>query len=116
MYASGGQHASGTEMNTLKALQDWYLSQCDESWEHQHGVEIGTLDNPGWSLKIDLKGTNLSDVNFLGYEYGVGDDHHASRNDWLICKIDNDQFVAYGGPEKLDEMICVFLEWTKNGV
>ena len=24
------------------------------SWEHQYGVKKGTLDNPGWRVKIDL--------------------------------------------------------------
>jgi Immunity protein 53 len=36
-------------------LQVWYLAQCDGDWEHRHGVTIGTLDNPGWSLRIDSK-------------------------------------------------------------
>ena len=41
-------------MTTLARLQRWYASQCDGDWEHHSDVEIGTLDNPGWSVDIDL--------------------------------------------------------------
>lgn len=99
-------------MNTLRALQEWYLSQCNEDWEHQNGVEIGTLDNPGWFLKIDLLDTNLSGKIFPSIEYGVGNNGETSGNNWITCKTVNDQFVARGGPEKLEEMIGVFLAWA----
>ena len=39
-------------------LQDWYLAQCNGDWEHEFGIKIDTLDNPGWSVVIDLLGTN----------------------------------------------------------
>ena len=45
--------------DALYLLQRWYVAQCDAEWEHSYGVEIGTLDYPGWSLRIDLKGTAL---------------------------------------------------------
>jgi hypothetical protein len=45
-------------MNTvLERLQTWYSSHCDGEWEHDFGVQIGTLHNPGWTLRIDLTGT-----------------------------------------------------------
>ena len=99
-------------MSTLRALQDWYLSQCNEDWEHEYGVEIGTLDNPGWSLKVDLVDTDLSGKTFPGLEYGVGEDSAASGNNWITCRTEKDQFIAHGGPEKLEEMISVFLAWA----
>ncbi|MGW1432997.1 Imm53 family immunity protein [Streptomyces sp. NPDC002431] len=40
-------------------LQGWYSAQCDEDWEHEWGVRINTLDNPGWSVRIDLEDTDL---------------------------------------------------------
>lgn len=33
-------------------------------WEHEYRVEIGTLDNPGWSLEIHVEGTVLAGVPF----------------------------------------------------
>ena len=48
----------------LKALMEWYAAQCDGSWEHDYGIKIDTLDNPGWYLEIDLTDTPLQDVPF----------------------------------------------------
>jgi hypothetical protein len=33
-------------------IQKWYSAQCDGEWEHDLGVAIGTLDNPGWSVRL----------------------------------------------------------------
>jgi hypothetical protein len=46
-------------VSDLTFLQSWYLSQCDEDWEHEYGVKIATLDNPGWRVQVDLIGTAL---------------------------------------------------------
>ena len=92
----------------------WYLTQCDGDWEHQYGVAIGTLDNPGWSLKIDLVYTDIENKVFAPYGYGVGEDSESSGSNWLICRVENHSFVAYGGPEKLEEMIEVFLTWANE--
>ena len=43
----------------LEWLQDWYLKQCDGGWEHEYGIKIETLDNPGWKVIIDLAYTEL---------------------------------------------------------
>jgi hypothetical protein len=37
-------------MDEIRELQQWYLAQCDGDWEHEWGVQIGTLDNPGWVM------------------------------------------------------------------
>jgi hypothetical protein len=50
-------------MNSLQWLQQWYYAHCDDTWEHQHGITIQSLDNPGWLIKIDLAGTPLSGVD-----------------------------------------------------
>ena len=43
----------------LSWLMQWYLAECNDDWEHSYGVKIDTLDNPGWTLKIDLRETDL---------------------------------------------------------
>jgi hypothetical protein len=101
-------------MTTIEALQEWYSSQCNQDWEHTHGVEIGTLDNPGWSLEVDLAGTALEGSTFAVHSHGVGDTVEPGSHDWLVCKVEGGKFVAYGGPRKLDEMINVFLSWAKK--
>jgi hypothetical protein len=98
-------------MHALTDLQNWYHSQCNGDWEHSSGVEIGTMDNPGWSLTIDLAGTDLESAPFPEHSYGVGLGSEANNYEWLSCKTEGKQFKAYGGPHKLEEMIKVFLEW-----
>ena len=51
---------------SLVRLQLWYSRQCDGDWEHGLGIRIESLDNPGWSVRIDLKGTNLDGRDGLG--------------------------------------------------
>lgn len=39
---------------TLDKIQNWYRSNCKGDWEHSFGVQIDTIDNPGWRVKKDL--------------------------------------------------------------
>ena len=99
-------------MDNLALLQQWYLQQCDEDWEHSYGVRIETLDNPGWSLDINLADTSLEGKAFDPVHYGMFEEAETSGNEWLFCKVENNMFSARGGPLKLDEMINVFLQWA----
>jgi hypothetical protein len=103
-------------MNALQDLQTWNRAQCDGDWEHSYGIEIGTLDNPGWSLTVDLTYTALSGKPFAVKTYGTGADAESSGDNWLHCNVENDKFVASGGPDKLDEMIVIFLAWASRVV
>ncbi|MEU1470579.1 Imm53 family immunity protein [Streptomyces sp. NPDC005761] len=47
---------SGAE-HVVDWLQHWYASHGDGGWEHEWGVTIGTLDNPGWTVMISLEET-----------------------------------------------------------
>jgi hypothetical protein len=89
-------------MEALEWLQHWYQSQTDGDWEHTHGVELGTLDNPGWTLKIDLDGTDHweKDLDLVQIE--------RSEHDWVFYKIKDMKFDASGGPMNLTEMIEIF--------
>lgn len=95
--------------STLSELQEWYTLHCDGDWEHSYGVSIGTLDNPGWCLCIDLEGTGLEDVAFTEVKENYDD-----ALDWLICVKHEGKFSANGGPRKLEPMISVFLAWAKT--
>lgn len=101
-------------MSTIERLQNWYVSQCNDDWEHTYGINIGTIDNPGWSLIIDLTDTDIQSKEYDGYSYGIGEDAESSGNNWLTTKIEKNQFVCYGGPHKLDEMINIFLDWATS--
>ena len=94
--------------SAITRLQDWYLFQCDGDWEHSYGVSVGTLDNPGWSLSVDLEGTGLEDVAFAEHRENYGDEMG-----WLICARTATTFGGNGGPRMLERMIEIFLEWAE---
>src|SRR5665213_876271 len=98
-------------MNALRELQDWYLSQCDGEWEHGYAVDITTLDNPGWSVTIHLLGTNLEGREFKEIGLGVGVDAREGNDDWFLCRVQDQKFEGRGSPEKLEEILGVFLKW-----
>ena len=93
-------------MNTLQELQHWYQSHCDGDWEHGYGVKIDTLDNPGWSVTIELTDTELvgrpfTEVKRLEHE-----------TNWICCQVREGKFDGDGGPFMLEEILRVFLTWA----
>ena len=84
-------------MDELKEIQDWYLAQCDGDWEHSYGLQIGTLDNPGWSVEIDLKTTALETKIFTPVEKGVGAESIKDDQDWYLCKVEHQKFIGHCG-------------------
>ncbi|MFN9911239.1 MAG: Imm53 family immunity protein, partial [Pirellulaceae bacterium] len=73
-------------MNELEDIEAWYRAQCDGDWEHSWGVKIGTLDNPGWSLEVNLVGTSLEEASFEPLEHCIGKDSNPDDEDWYVCK------------------------------
>lgn len=93
-------------VDALRRLQAWYLSQCDGDWEHHLGVQIETLDNPGWRVSIDLEGTSLEGEPF--------EERRLERTDadWVHCRVEGKRFEAACGPENLEELLSAFLDWS----
>jgi hypothetical protein len=98
--------------NLLPRLQRWYYSQCDGDWEHSWGVKIATLDNPGWSLEVDLQDTELQDRPFAPIERGV--ENSDVNPDWLTCFVKDGRFKGRGGPNTLADLIATFLNWAER--
>jgi hypothetical protein len=67
------------------------------------------VDNPGWSLQVDLKDTTLEHMTL---EYTKIDIEH--ETDWMSFKVENQMFIAYGGPKQLSAMIEYFLNWARG--
>jgi len=95
--------------NVLKRLQRWYELNCNEDWEHTYGVKIENCDNPGWLVTIDLEDSYLQDVSFETTKY-----QNSIENDWLRCEKEDLKFKGVGGPQKLEEILKVFLEWAEK--
>jgi hypothetical protein len=88
-------------------LQKWYQAQCNGDWEHSYGISIETMDNPGWSITIDLENTELEGKRFDEFEFEMSDDN------WLICFIKNKKFEGRGGPLNLSEIFKIFRNWAE---
>ena len=96
------------ECNSLEWLSAWYFSNCDGDWEHDFGVTIETLDNPGWSITIDLKDT---DVRVRDFEWKY---YEQSDRDWYGYRVMDGKFFASGDPFKLDFLIGIFRNLVEN--
>jgi hypothetical protein len=92
--------------DALRELQQWYVAQCDGDWEHHYGIKVGTLDNPGWSLRIDLAGTSR--------ESAQEPMHRIERTefDWVHWRVADKCFEAFCGPANLADAIRAFLTFT----
>jgi len=93
----------------LDRLQDWYLGQCNGDWEHQYGVKIDTLDNPGWDVEIDIRDTYLA-----GREFSKISIQRKEEDNWLLCWVNDEKFIGSCGPKNLEELLNVFFDWA-NG-
>ena len=87
----------------ISRLEGWYVSQCNGTWEHGAGVSLQTLDNPGWSLAVDIAETEWANRPFSRMRID------RSEHNWLQCWLENGRFHAVGGPLNLREMIETFL-------
>jgi hypothetical protein len=92
----------------LKELENWYLLNCNEEWEHKYGITIESLDNPGWRITIDLVDTKLERVKFQEVE------NIKNELEWIVCKVENKIFIGAGGPKELENIIKNFMNWVKT--
>ncbi|MGY4497381.1 hypothetical protein ACVWYH_001308 [Bradyrhizobium sp. GM24.11] len=95
--------------DVLERLARWYAAQCNGDWEHTYGVKLDTLDNPGWSFKVDLTDTYLLGRSFEKIEEKQNDDH----TDFFHCEVKDRQFVGYCPASRLREVISIFLNWAE---
>src|SRR5689334_5698295 len=95
-------------MDAITLLQEWYSARCNGDWEHQWGIEIGTLDNPGWTLDIDLMETKAEQRSLEQTSI------ERSEHDWIVYWAENKKFKARMGPGNLAEAIRIFHDWFKS--
>jgi hypothetical protein len=105
----------------LNWLQQWYSAQCDGEWEHGFGITIETIDNPGWSVKICVEGTELASAQFEPVKTEV------SETDWIQCRVTERKkgllphsspnyrrFEGFGGALNLPDIIKTFRTWAET--
>ncbi|MDJ0731330.1 MAG: immunity 53 family protein [Crocosphaera sp.] len=93
--------------NAFIWLQNWYTSQCNGDWEHTYGIDIKTLDNPGWLVVIDLVETEFENCKFD--EVSI----KRSDNDWIDCFVNDGKFQGAGGSFNLLEILNIFKDWVE---
>ena len=81
----------------LEWLEQWYVSHCDGNWEHQYGVRVDTLDNPGWSVQIDVGG-DLNSFERIRWERG---------SEWLRAWLEDGQLNVVCGPRSLHRALSL---------
>ena len=61
-------------MDVLERIQAWHKAQVERGRDPTLGVRIETLrERPGWSVQIDLAGTQLSGLTLAPYKEGATD-------------------------------------------
>jgi hypothetical protein len=88
-------------------LKEWYKSKCDGIWEHNYGISIETLDNPGWLVKIDIQhlGRHLSNFNRVEGKDDTG---------WFNIRIEDGVFMGAGDIDKLEFIINTFVNFLES--
>jgi hypothetical protein len=94
--------------NIFEWLQSWYKSQCNGDWEHEYGIKIETVDNPGWYVVIDLIGTECEGCLFSPVQADI------DESNWFFCKLSNDIFEASCDTCNLTKVLLIFREWVEN--
>ncbi len=103
----------GSTVN-FASLVDWYSRHCDGDWEHQHGVRLETLDNPGWILTVDLIHTNLQGCLMPELSEGCNPDGHPISPFWIHCFVADNQFKAACDPTQLARLFEEFQRFSDS--
>ncbi|WP_124949931.1 immunity 53 family protein [Sulfuriferula thiophila] len=89
--------------DVFQRLENWYLGECNEDWEHSFGVTIQSSDNPGWIVQIDLIETVWENI-----QIPLRSDLRTEK-DWIHIQVKDGKFTGSGGAQNLTEIINEFL-------
>lgn len=103
-------------MKKFDELIKWWQGKCDGEWEHEFGVVLTSMDNPGWLLKIDVAG---EDDHILPLGFQVSSEF--PDGGWIKCHVASGStsgspeehlrhFVGMGGAGNLSDILDVFFE------
>ena len=89
----------------LSLLEEWYAARCNGDWEHSWGVKIETLDNPGWTISINLNGTKADGRNLERLKID------RAETDWIHYWVEKKSFQIRCGALNLTEAVQIFIAW-----
>jgi hypothetical protein len=91
-------------LDLLGWLERWYQEQCDGEWEHDCGLRIETLDNPGWLVSVELRHVEPEaaprSLVVLG-KPPCAENGNEGGPVWMTCEVDGRKFVGAGDPTQL---------------
>ena len=90
---------AATDDEFVTALENWFVSNCNGDWEHQFGVRIDTLDNPGWSVDINLEDTVICERTFDSISVD------RDEQDWVDCRVETNVFKGVEVRETLGRFL-----------
>ncbi len=95
-------------MEILDWIQHWFKNNCDGNWEHNDGIQITTIEKPGWDVEIDISNTSIANIHipWILNENGA--------QDWYGVKIENQKFNASGDAGKLKFLLNLFKEMIEK--
>ena len=94
----------------LEWLENWYESQCDGNWEHDYGVKIENIDNPGWSITININEI-IEKVTLNKIDWTIIGDFESK---WVGFMLSDDIFKASGSSKNLSILIYIFKQIVEN--
>ena len=92
-------------MNGISLLEKWYAARCNGTCEHGYGVKIDTIDNPGWTVRIGLRGTAKENSRLERVKIDRTEDN------WIHYWIEKSEFHMRCGALNLSEAIQLFVDW-----
>lgn len=97
-------------MGLLNWLQDWYIQECiiNNNYNSDEIINIDTIDNPGWHIRINLKGIKSTRKILDEINVDNGDD------DWVFIKMNSGVFEGVGDKNKLVYILQFFKAWCQN--
>lgn len=97
-------------MGLLNWLQGWYIQECvnNKKYNLDEIINIDTIDNPGWHIRINLKATKFTRKILDEINVDNGDD------DWVFIKLDKGVFEGVGDKNKLVYILEIFKTWCQN--
>jgi Immunity protein 53 len=92
----------------FRDITAWYQRHCNGCWEHQQGVRLETLDNPGWLLTLDLIHTDLQGRTMPEVREGIAPEDHPVSPRWIHCSVTDNQFRGACDPTQVARLFQIF--------
>ena len=86
----------------------WLLLFCKN--QKISNCKIVTIDNPGFSITIDLQNTSFLNKSFDRFRID------RSEHDWIYCFIYENRFNGACGPTNLSELFSIFRKWIEGNL